>query len=298
MHRDEPPTSDEADGPVSFDRRRLLAYAATSVALAAPVVLHPSLGARASVQLGETTGAVDTVAEALAVAALQAWGGYANGQIPTNALTPVQASVAGSGYLRDDAARQFLSLSLAFSSTFGTPLAITEGYRDYGRQVSYWNAYQAGTGNLAAYPGTSNHGWGISCDFGSGVQTAGTAAKRWMDANAPAYGWQPTGNGFSRPEPWHFDYVAAYPGPGNTLLVDSGLVVVRCTENLDQVGLVYTALLGMRTLKHLLTLDQISALRAVGVPYYELSRVQFLALLDGISVPRSAVTVRADYWRR
>lgn len=74
--------------------------------------------------------------------------------------------------------------------------------------------------------------------------------------------------------------------------------MVRCTENLDQVGLVYTALLGMRTLKHLLTLDQISALRAVGVPYYELSRVQFLALLDGISVPRSAVTVRADYWRR
>jgi hypothetical protein len=298
MHPDEPSTPHEATTLGSFDRRRLLGYAAASAVVAAPSVLRPSGPASALAQLGETTAAVDSIQEALAVAAQQAWGGWSNGKIPSTALTPVQASVAGSGFLRDDAARQYLSMSLAFSAVFGRPLLITEGYRDYARQVSYWNAYQAGTGNLAAYPGTSNHGWGISCDFGSQVQTAGTAAKRWMDANAPSYGWQPTGNGFSRPEPWHFDYVGAYAGPSAGALVDSGLVMVRCTENLEQVGLVYTALLSMRSLKHLLTMNQITALRAVGVPYYELSKAQFLALLDGLSIPRSAVSVSSDYWRR
>ena len=133
----------------------------------------------------------------------------ANGKLATADLMAVPATVAGAGFLRRDAASQYGMLAHAFEKAHGHALVITEGYRTYGRQVEYWNRYQAGTGNLAAYPGTSNHGWGISCDFGSGVASAGSSEKRWMDAHAPAYGWQPTGNTFGRPEPWHFDYVPA-----------------------------------------------------------------------------------------
>ncbi|WP_083396088.1 D-alanyl-D-alanine carboxypeptidase family protein [Frigoribacterium sp. MCBA15_019] len=130
-----------------------------------------------------------------------------NGRLATADLMAVPASVSGSGFLRRDAASQYGMLAYAFREALGQPLVITEGYRDYTRQLEYWRKYQAGTGNLAAYPGSSNHGLGISCDFGSGVASFGTAAKRWMDANAPAYGWKPTGNSFSRPEAWHYDYV-------------------------------------------------------------------------------------------
>jgi hypothetical protein len=129
-----------------------------------------------------------------------------NGKLSTGDLMAVPSTVSGSGFLRRDAASQYGMLAYAFEKALGRPLNITEGYRSYERQVEYWNKYQAGTGNLAAYPGTSGHGWGISCDFGSGVASFGTPAKRWMDAHAPDYGWQPTGNTFGKPEPWHFDF--------------------------------------------------------------------------------------------
>jgi hypothetical protein len=298
MRPDVPLVPSGAPENLSLDRRRLLSYAGASLAVAGASSLVRPDAARAAVQLGETSSSVTDVAQALAAAAANAWGGQQNGRIPTSLLTPVQASVAGSGYLRDDAARQYLSMSLAFTAAIGRPLVITEGYRNYDRQVAYWNAYQAGTGNLAAYPGTSNHGWGISCDFGSGVESAGSAAKRWMDANAPGYGWSPTGNGVSRPEPWHFDYTGAWAGAGGPVQGDSGLIVLRCSEALDGVGTIYTALLGMRSLRHLLTINQINALRVVGVPYYEVTRSQFLLLCDTLSIPRSAISVDSNYWRR
>jgi len=297
MPFDDPDTTGLPGAALGLDRRRLLAYAGVAGGVAAAGALARPDRASAAVQLGEAVAGVDTVEEALAAAALKAWGGLANGKIPASLMVPVSASVAGSGYLRDDAARQFLSLSLAFRSAVGRSLTITEGYRSYERQVDYWNRYQAGTGNLAAYPGTSNHGWGISCDFGAGVDQAGSVAKRWMDANAPSYGWSPTGNGFSRPEPWHFDYVGAYAGPAGAVQGDSGLVTVRATEALDGVGNGYTALLGFRSLRHLTTIDKVNALRVVGVPYYEVSRANFYLLVDAFSIPRTAITGDSDYWR-
>ena len=41
---------------------------------------------------------------------------------------------------------------------------INEGWRTNARQWELWRAYQAGTGNLAAYPGTSNHEGGNAAD--------------------------------------------------------------------------------------------------------------------------------------
>lgn len=282
-------------GPV-LGRRGLLSLAAVAGAGASGLLSTQS--GRAATTLGETSDGVQTIESALAQAATQAWGGQANGRIPSGLLVPVPASVGGSGFLRDDAARQYFAMGLAFQAAVGRPLQITEGYRSYDRQVDYWNRYQAGTGNLAAYPGTSNHGWGISCDFGAGVDQAGSVAKRWMDANAPSYGWSPTGNTFSRPEPWHFDYVGAYAGPAGAVQGDSGLVTVRATEALDGVGTGYTALLGFRSLRHLTTIDKVNALRVVGVPYYEVGRQNFYLLVDAFSVPRTAITGDSDYWRR
>ena len=42
---------------------------------------------------------------------------------------------------------------------------VNEGWRTHARQWVLWNAYQSGTGNLAAYPGTSNHEGGWAADM-------------------------------------------------------------------------------------------------------------------------------------
>lgn len=291
-----PDPQSTTDEPQGVGRRTLLAGAGLAALVGG--VAGRSTPAAAATSLGETADGVETVEQALAAARKSQWGGYANGRVPSSALVSVPASVAGSGFLRDDAARQFLALSVAFRNALGTTLTITEGYRSYDRQVEYWNAYQAGRGNLAAYPGTSNHGWGISCDFGSGVQSYGTAAKNWMDANAPGFGWSPTGNGFSQREPWHFDYVSAWPGPAPLAKKGTGLLLVRCVEQLDGVGAGYVALLGVRSLRHLTSANQVTAVRLAGVPQYDLGRAAFLDLLASLSIPRSAVVGNADHWRR
>lgn len=138
---------------------------------------------------------------------------YENGLLPPSLLRRVSNfrpltsrvnSNVGSDLLREDAWAAATMLQVAFLDHFGRSLNISEAYRGRTLQTAFWNEYQAGVGNLAAVPGTSNHGWGISIDFGSGVGTYGSAAKVWMDANAPRYGWWPEGNGFSRREGWHF----------------------------------------------------------------------------------------------
>jgi len=113
-------------------------------------------------------------------------------------------------YLRSDAAAAYFAFSDAFQSRFGKALSITEAYRSYDRQVQLYNDYINGVGNLAATPGTSNHGWALACDFGSGVNTYGSAEKTWANANGPTFGWVPAGDGFVKPEAWHFEYNGTY----------------------------------------------------------------------------------------
>lgn len=60
-------------------------------------------------------------------------------------------------------------------------------WRSYNLQSYYWNCYQTkscNNGNLAAVPGSSNHGWGIASDleFGS------TSAIYWAHDNASSFG--------------------------------------------------------------------------------------------------------------
>jgi hypothetical protein len=63
---------------------------------------------------------------------------------------------------------------------------------------------------LAAVPGTSRHGLGVALDLGCGVESFGTEAHRWMQANGPRFGWvHPAWAGprGSLPEPWHWEHV-------------------------------------------------------------------------------------------
>jgi LAS superfamily LD-carboxypeptidase LdcB len=87
---------------------------------------------------------------------------YENGRLPESAL----AAIPG-GRLRVDAAAAFNAMSEESRRRFHAVLA-PEGplgsYRDYDNQVYLHNLYLSG-GNLAAVPGTSNHGEGLAVDF-------------------------------------------------------------------------------------------------------------------------------------
>jgi len=129
--------------------------------------------------------------------------GYPNGRIPLAALCPL--GTAPGHYLRADAAYAFDQLSIAYAGVFGAAICVTDSYRTYQTQVRLY----ATKPDLAAVPGTSNHGWGTAVDLCGGIQDFGTRQHEWLFVNAPLYGWfhpawaQRTG---SRPEAWHWEF--------------------------------------------------------------------------------------------
>ncbi|MBT0771974.1 M15 family metallopeptidase [Kineosporia sp. J2-2] len=161
--------------------------------------LRAALQARRTRETGgnQVTGQTGTCAGADDIAR------YPNGNIPLAALCPL-ASAPGH-YLRADAAHAFDRLSAAYAEHFGTPICVTDSYRDRATQVRLY----ATKPGLAARPGTSNHGWGTATDLCGGVQNFGTPEHEWLFANAPVFGWfhpawaQPDG---SRPEAWHWEF--------------------------------------------------------------------------------------------
>ncbi len=131
---------------------------------------------------------------------------YPNGLIPDSALCalPQQGE-----RLRADAAVAFYKLNAAYIERFGKALCVTDSYRSLANQQALYVRKPPG---LAAVPGTSNHGKGISVDLCGGIQRFGTVQYNWMKANAGKYGWghpswaEPGG---SSPEPWHWNYVGS-----------------------------------------------------------------------------------------
>jgi hypothetical protein len=74
---------------------------------------------------------------------------------------------------------------------------LESAYRSYEHQAELYDAYKRGQGNLAAPPGTSDHGLGKAIDLYP------TAAQNWVRAKGRQYGWYwPPETG----EPWHFVY--------------------------------------------------------------------------------------------
>lgn len=122
-----------------------------------------------------------------------------------------------------DVATAFDRLAAAFRNAWGLDLLVTSGTRTNAEQWELYRQYLNG-GTLAAYPGTSNHEEGgprgpraldVRDSGGDpGVTRYGTPRANWLRANAPAYGFDPAGYGFSQTEPWHIEYTGNLDGSG------------------------------------------------------------------------------------
>jgi hypothetical protein len=119
---------------------------------------------------------------------------YGNGRIPAAAL----AAVGGTGHrLWQPAAAAFERMA-ADAAASGARITITDSYRTFDAQLDV--ARRKGLyreGGLAAEPGTSTHGWGLSVDVDPTPQTLG-----WLRRNAGRYGFV---EDVPR-EPWHWTF--------------------------------------------------------------------------------------------
>lgn len=134
---------------------------------------------------------------------------YANGKIPADELCTLPW--AKRHRLRADAAVALAKLDVAYNERFDTDLCLTDSYRSLASQISV----AARKPGLAARPGFSEHGWGLAVDLCDGGDVAGTPQHDWLLQHAPEFGWdnpdwaRPSG---SRPEAWHWEYVAGESG--------------------------------------------------------------------------------------
>jgi hypothetical protein len=130
-----------------------------------------------------------------------------NGQLPDSELAPI----AG-GRLRKDAAAAWNAMN-AEARKRGVPLSPTgsaSSYRTLAQQQALYALYQSGRGNLAAVPGTSNHGWGLAVDL------ATPAMRKLLDEIGAKYGWSKEWSD-AQTEWWHIKWregVWQGPDPG------------------------------------------------------------------------------------
>jgi hypothetical protein len=192
------PSGVGADGASDFSRLLDQAIASASAAAATttgPAVSAPTLRPLGASTIGAPSSATAAAGDASpAVAAADVdLSAYANGQIPSSALSPI-----GDGeYLAAPAARAFTALRAA-AARDGVTMGVNDAYRsleDQERLAAQLGLYSQG--GLAARPGTSTHGLGVSLDL-----DLDGAAQRWMQANAGAYGFVADVGG----ESWHWTY--------------------------------------------------------------------------------------------
>ena len=166
-----------------------LTGAQASSATAFDLLLAQATGATSTTTAAASTGATLNAAGIPSDLAV-----YGNGQVPTSAL----ASVGTTGHrLWAPAASAFETLLTAAKGD-GVEIGITDSYRTYDSQVDL--AARKGLyseGGLAAKPGTSDHGWGMSLDL-----KLDPAALSWMRANGATYGFA---EDVPR-EPWHWTF--------------------------------------------------------------------------------------------
>jgi D-alanyl-D-alanine carboxypeptidase len=119
--------------------------------------------------------------------------GYGNGRIPPSRLASI-----GSGHKLWAPAASGFTQMVAAAKRDGVTIGVNDSYRDLAGQER--TAREKGLysqGGLAAAPGTSTHGWGVSVD----LQLDGRA-QGWMRENAARYGFV---EDVAR-EPWHWTY--------------------------------------------------------------------------------------------
>lgn len=109
------------------------------------------------------------------------------------------------GYMVIKEVAVYLRAMIDAAAGDGTDLSVTSGFRTWAKQQELYDKYKAGTGNLAATPGNSNHQNGIAVDFN--VHAAG-GRYEWMVKNAWKYGFIRT----CARERWHWEYWGDWAG--------------------------------------------------------------------------------------
>ena len=140
--------------------------------------------------------------------------GQRNGYLTDSVLSTVTSQCRAFTAAGNDLRRM-----IADARAAGVTLTPAECYRDYAGQV-YWRNYWCNLGEcqMAAVPGTSNHGWGKAIDFDN--LEFGTREYQWLANNAWFYNWNHPGwaaRGTDSEEPWHWEWV----GDGGTMFSGS-----------------------------------------------------------------------------
>jgi murein L,D-transpeptidase YcbB/YkuD len=128
---------------------------------------------------------------------------YLNGRLPSVVL----GNIVG-GRLLKDAARTWNAMNAESVRRYGVtlrPSGSRSSYRTYAEQQYFWNLYVSGKGNLAARPGTSNHGWGLAVDL------ATPQMRHIVDQIGAKYGWSKKWSD-AQSEWWHLRWKqGSYP---------------------------------------------------------------------------------------
>jgi D-alanyl-D-alanine carboxypeptidase len=103
-----------------------------------------------------------------------------NGRLDPSELAPI-----AQGQLAIEAAAAWNAMNVAARARGLEllPNGSKSSYRTYEQQVQLWALYQAGKGNLAAHPGSSNHGLGLAVDVATPQMRA------MIDEIGRPYGW-------------------------------------------------------------------------------------------------------------
>ena len=118
---------------------------------------------------------------------------HVNGQLPMAFLRPI----AGGSLSRDATASwNLMNCEARKAGVELRPLGPASSYRPLDIQVRFWDAFQHG-GNVAARPGTSNHGWGRAVDLADPP-----SMRPVFDRIAHKYGWSHA-EGARVGEAWH-----------------------------------------------------------------------------------------------
>ncbi len=134
----------------------------------------------------------------------------ANGHLTSAELSPIAGGVgntaAGEGCLDNDAAAAWNAFAAEALHGSGAHVGVTgpsSAYRSYAMQEYFWHLYQTGQGNLAAVPGSSNHGWGLATDVPMFVIAL-------YGRYGAKYGWGPCSDAPS--EWWHRRWCGGWSG--------------------------------------------------------------------------------------
>jgi hypothetical protein len=171
------------------------------------------------------------------------WGGLTNGQIDTRILV----DVSGKGdYLESTAAHQFLAMRDALHAATGiyiNPAPGSSAYRPLATQQQFYAAYQAGTGNVAAVPGTSNHGWGRAIDI-TGYESS-DAVWAWLLAHASEFGYS-WATGQASGERWHWESLTA-PGAASAASTNATSIPTEVLHVLENGNMLLITSVGKRS---------------------------------------------------